>query len=246
MSAGSPSDALSAFATTALNDSRRAAQGEPDPMVWTAFGLGWQMAEIYRPDAPAVAPAVQAGDLPDLSQLSSGDWEEIGLFQLQAGITKLSEPISHAGLTIPDAEGFATELKATSETNRAGALRKFHVELLATLTAANFRLGKAYGLGRALADATRDPSNYRVELQSRESPSSPPGSGTSRLPSRRTLPTRSRARSSGGARGRRIPHSRATRRRRASSRAFRARAGCGGACSRARSRPPTCSSRAIT
>ncbi len=166
MSAGSPSAALSAFATTALSDSKRAAQGEPDPMVSTAFGLGWQMAEIYRPDAPGAAPAVQAGDLPDLSQLSSGDWEKIGLFQLQAGITKLSGPISSAGLTSPDAEGFATKLKATSETDRAGALRKFHVDLLATLTAANFRLGKAYGLGRALADATRDPSNYRVELQS--------------------------------------------------------------------------------
>lgn len=165
MSAGSPSDALSAFATTALNDARRAAEGQPDPMVWTAFGLGWQMAEVYRPDAPAMAPAVQAGDLPDLSQLSSADWEEIGLFQLQAGITKLSGPISCAGLTIPDAKGFATELKATSETARSGALRKFHVDLLATLTAVDFRLGKAYGLGRALADATRDPSNYHVELQ---------------------------------------------------------------------------------
>ncbi len=37
------------------------------------------------------------------------------------------------------------------------AVFNLHVELLAALTAANFELGKAYGLGRALADTTREP-----------------------------------------------------------------------------------------
>jgi hypothetical protein len=32
-----------------------------------------------------------------------------------------------------------------------------HIQLLSTLTAADFRLGKAYGLGRALADTCRNP-----------------------------------------------------------------------------------------
>jgi hypothetical protein len=166
VSTGSANDALGAFAKAALANAKLAAQGQPDPKVSEAFGLGWQMAEIYRPDAPEQSPPVQAGDLPDLSQLNSTDWDEIGLYQLQAGITKLSELIAVAGLDVPDAEEFATALRATAPADRAGVLRQFHVDLLATLTAADFRLGKAYALGRALADATRDPSNFQVELQS--------------------------------------------------------------------------------
>ena len=164
--AGSPSDTLTAFADTALADAKLAARGDPDWRVSEAFALGWQMSEIYRPDGPEQAPPVQAGDLPDLSQLGSSEWDEIGLFQLQAGINKLSEAITVAGLTVPDAEQFAAELSPLTGEDRANALHQFHIDVLATLTAADFRLGKAYGLGRALADATRFPANYRVELQS--------------------------------------------------------------------------------
>jgi hypothetical protein len=162
-SAGSPSDALAAFADTALADAKAAERGAPDWRVSEAFGLGWQMSEIYAPDTPTQPPA--EGDLPDLSQLGAADWDQIGLFQLEAGITKLSRSIATAGLKVPDAQAFAAQLKQTADSDRAGALLEFHVNLLATLTATDYRLGKAYGLGRALADATRDQSKYRVELQ---------------------------------------------------------------------------------
>jgi hypothetical protein len=164
--AGSPADALTAFANSALADAKLAARGDPDWRVSEAFALGWQMSEIFRPDAPEQAPPVQAGDLPDLSQLGSGEWDQIGLYQLQAGINKLRDAITIAGLTVPDAEQFAEELRPLTGEDRASALLQFHINLLATLTAADFRLGKAYGLGRALADATRFPANYQVELQS--------------------------------------------------------------------------------
>jgi hypothetical protein len=164
--AGSPSQALSAFAGTALDDAKLAARGDPDWRVSEAFALGWQMSEIYRPDAPEQAPPVQAGDLPDLSQLGATDWDEIGLYQLQAGISKLTEAIIVAGLNVPDAEQFSADVRPLTGEDRAGALKRFHIDLLATLTAADFRLGKAYSLGLALADATRFPANYHVELQS--------------------------------------------------------------------------------
>ncbi len=164
--AGSPSAALTAFANTALADAKLAARGDPDWRVSEAFALGWQMSEIYRPDAPEQPPPVQAGDLPDLSQLDSTDWDEIGLCQLQAGISKLSEAIIVAGLDVPDAERFSARLRRLAGEERVEALKRFHIDLLATLTAADFRLGKAYGLGLALADATRFPANYHVELQS--------------------------------------------------------------------------------
>jgi hypothetical protein len=166
VSSGSPTDALSAFANTALADAKVAARGDPDWRVSEAFALGWQMSEIYKPDAPAQVPPIQAGDLPDLSQLDAADWDRIGLFQLQAGISKLHEAITVAGLQVPDAEKFADRLAPLSGDARADALRQFHIDLMTTLTAADYRLGKAYGLGRALADATRTTTNYHVELQS--------------------------------------------------------------------------------
>jgi hypothetical protein len=158
-------DALSAFAKTALADARRTAHGQPDWKVMEAFALGWQMAELYRPAAPEQAPPVQAGDLPDLSQLDAGQWTQIGLYQVQAGLTKLGEAIWAAGLDVPDAEELGLLLRDAPQTDREAVLTRFHVDLLAILTAADYRLGKAYGVGRALADATREGANYHLELQ---------------------------------------------------------------------------------
>jgi hypothetical protein len=162
----SPLDALSAFATAALADARKAAAGSADPRVSIAFSLGWQMAEIYRPDRRVQFSPANPEDLPGLSRLDAGEWTEIGLDQVQAGITKLQDTIIWAGLEVPDAQAFADYLEPLGEAERATAIRAFHVDLLGTLTAADFRLGKAYGLGRALADTTREPEDYRAELGS--------------------------------------------------------------------------------
>ena len=95
----------------------------------------------------------------------------MGLDQVQAGITKLAGRIIKAGLELPDAEQFGDSLtEASDPVARQQTIRGFHVRLLATLTAADFRLGKAYGLGRALADTTRDPPDYVTELDAPGSP----------------------------------------------------------------------------
>lgn len=136
-----------------------------DPKVMAAFVLGWQMAEVYRPDSQsATTPAVE-DDLPGISRLTAAERQEMGLLQVQAGITKLSPAIRDSGLAVPNAEDFADVVtEIVSPVARAGAIREFHVNLLATLTAADFRLGKAYGLGRALADTTRQPPDWQAEL----------------------------------------------------------------------------------
>jgi hypothetical protein len=141
VSSGSPSDALSACANTALADAKLAARGDPDWRVSEAFALGWQMAEIYRPDAPPQVAPIQAGDLPDLSQLDAGNWDRIGLFQLQAGIGKLREAIMVTGLEVPDAEKFADRLAPLTGDARADALRQFDIDLLATFDRKALRRG---------------------------------------------------------------------------------------------------------
>jgi hypothetical protein len=171
--AGKPTDALEAIADSAVKEARRIEAGRPDPLVSVAFALGWQMAEIYNADRPGDDAdgdgdgdgGAREHDLPGLSRLRRDEWEEIGLYQVQAGITKLYEAIWRAGLMVPDAQLFADRIRLLVEDERRQAIHEFHVRLLSTFTAADHRLGKAYGLGRALADTTRDPDRWREQLR---------------------------------------------------------------------------------
>ncbi len=161
----SPTDALGAFAGAASARLKQGELGRPDARVSVAFALGWQIAEIYRPERGTVTPPASEDDLPGLSRLSDEDLSQIGFDQVQAGITKLEDQILDAGLELPNAQYFGDALDGVvGEDGRRAAIRAFHIELLATLTAADFRLGKAYGLGRALADTTRPPVDYKAEL----------------------------------------------------------------------------------
>jgi hypothetical protein len=161
-----PSDAATAFYEAATAQVKRSELGRPDPLVSVAFTLGWQMSEVYRPERRAtLAPPVSEHDLPGISRLTEVELEQMGLDQVQAGITKLAGRIINAGLELPDAEQFGDSLtEASDPVARQQTIRGFHVRLLSTLTAADFRLGQAYGLGRALADTTRDPPDYVTEL----------------------------------------------------------------------------------
>lgn len=162
---GAPTDAFLSLAETLTKRAKEADAGRADERVVAAFALGWQMAEVYRPDRGRRSTPAEDDDLPGISDLTVGELEEMGLDQIQAGITKLADPILWAGLYLPDAQRFEEYLSGIHDGNeRKRAIREFHVDLLSTLTAADYRLGKAYGLGRALADTTRHPLDYRKEL----------------------------------------------------------------------------------
>lgn len=162
---GGPLDALTAFVNSAATAAKQSELGQPDSRVWVAFALGWQVAELYRPDRRRKATPVADDDLPGLGRLDVDEWTHLGLDQVQAGIAKLRNAITAAGLDVPDAEAFAARVPSIADpAERSRQIREFHVDLLSTLTAADFRLGKAYGLGRALADTTRDPEDFRAEL----------------------------------------------------------------------------------
>jgi hypothetical protein len=159
-----PQGAVMALADEALEQAKRIAHGAPDPRVGIAFALGWQIAEIYRPQPPPPPPPGEDDHLPALSDLSPDEYARVGLYQVQAGITKLWWTIVAAGLDVPNAETFADYVQGVTGDDRDGAVEAFHIEVLATLTGADFRLGKGYGLGRALADVTRNPEDWRSEL----------------------------------------------------------------------------------
>ena len=227
---GSPTDALTAAFASAEADFRTRTEGDRKVMV--AFSLGWQMAEVYRPDRRGGSKPASQDDLPGISRLSAGELEEMGLLQVQAGITKLRDSICDAGLVVPNAERFAQDVKQISGfPARQQAIREFHVGLLATLTAADYRLGKAYGLGRALADTTRLPPDWHAELATHRIPRSQDGSANSPASCLPMPAIRLRSRWRPGAVGRRPRMATAAR----PGASCLPKAGCGAACSRVRS-----------
>jgi hypothetical protein len=156
---GNPSEALSAALDAIVSAVKNPpVEPTPDPRITAAFALGWQMAELYRPDAPNRLPAAVHDDLPSLRRLGDQERAQITLKQITAALAKLADSIKAAGLPVPDVVRVRNALtNPVDRSGHAAAVTQLHVELLATLTAADFRLGKAYGLGRSLADTARNP-----------------------------------------------------------------------------------------
>jgi hypothetical protein len=155
--AGGPADAVGAVEAALLAAAKASPPDTADPTVSLTFALGWQMAELFRADLRHRSER-RDGDLPGLGSLSDEERREISVDQVQAALTQLTPAIQKAGLTMPTNELNGVRI-ALGNWTAAGppAVEALHLKLLGTLTAAAFRLGKAYGLGRALADTCRKP-----------------------------------------------------------------------------------------
>lgn len=156
--AGSPGDGLGAFESALV----AAAQATPtvtgDPSVSLSFALGWQLSELFRANLRDRSEP-RTGDLPDLGWLSDDERREISVDQIQGALFRLQPAIQRAGLTPPTDKLNAVRDALTDWEAQGGlAVEALHLKLLATLIAADYRLGKAYQLGRALADICRQPS----------------------------------------------------------------------------------------
>ena len=120
--------------------------------VSTAFAFGWQMARLYEGPLRTEKEPEPGDDLPGLSDLSAARMVALGLDQADAALRGLREFVPDATLpTTDEVRQRAGASKADSAAIRQ-AIFDLHIELLTRLTAADYRLGKAYGLGRALAD----------------------------------------------------------------------------------------------
>jgi hypothetical protein len=172
---GSATDAIAAFGSALVKAAGAKPDNTADANVSAAFALGWQMAELYRPHPREPIryswpsrrrPEPLDKDLPGLGSI--GDDQRVGILvdQIQAAVNKLKDPIAQAGLDALD----LTALKASvgKDDRLPAAVFALHLKLQGELTAADFRLGKAYGLGRALADTCREPVDLegaRSQLQ---------------------------------------------------------------------------------
>jgi hypothetical protein len=136
------------------------------PNVEAAFSVGWRVAELYQLRVPpAVANGDRAGDqlpdqLPGIGSLSTAERARLIVGQIAADLER-AVPEREAG----DVAAIQQALDTSSKEGVRRAVYDLHCALLSGLTATDFRLGKAYGLGRALAEtvllpASRDPPSY--------------------------------------------------------------------------------------
>jgi hypothetical protein len=122
--------------------------------------LGWQMAEffrevgIYGPDPTEVPP-----NLPGIGGFPVPKLWRFRLNQVDVAFARLGAPLRReltgTNLGLPKTD----ELRKLNPRDPQAKARVLglHQDILDILTAANFRLGKAYGLGVALADLTLAP-----------------------------------------------------------------------------------------
>jgi hypothetical protein len=141
---------------------QQAVKPEPtgDPEVLVAFSLGWQMAELYLPATWPRQLLEERATLPGLGALGARARAQVALDQVSGAIKQLSKAVTEHELPLPSTRAAAKVLSGGG-TNKAFRKEIFQVHgaLLVALTAASFKLGRAYGLGRALADTTRQPKD---------------------------------------------------------------------------------------
>jgi hypothetical protein len=78
---------------------------------------------------------------------------------VQVALHDLQAPIQNAGLDPPDLASVRKRVAAAGDDQgRRDAIADLHLQLNAALGAIDLRLGKAYGVGRALADTCRNPA----------------------------------------------------------------------------------------
>jgi hypothetical protein len=116
------------------------------------------MARLFTGQLSSNAEPKLDEDLPGLSKLSAASLVELGLAQADAALAQLRAFLGEDS-SLPTTAAVRAEVD--KDPPEPPAIRKaildLHIALLVDLTAADYRLGKAYGLGRALADTAASP-----------------------------------------------------------------------------------------
>jgi hypothetical protein len=137
--------------------------------VIAALVLGWHVAELFHANLPRSTQRRQTSldKLVGIGELDPLSRARLLLGQVEADLQRAWQ-FDDSGQPPPALDPVQSLLQA--EVRQPGqvqaAVAELHRQLLVTLTAADFRRGKAYGLGRALAETTllpnaRDPQTFQ-------------------------------------------------------------------------------------
>jgi hypothetical protein len=155
---GTPSDFTSAFADAVVAAVRDGADARADANVATSLGLGWYLAALAHPGAVAVTSAAARGDL--AGPADTADVRALAFCRqhVEVAFAKLTEAIAVAGPDPAELDELRACLDSAEEDARRHAATELDGKLLAILSAVDFRLSKAYAVGRALLNLTSRPS----------------------------------------------------------------------------------------
>lgn len=131
-----------------------------DEGVVSAFVLGWHMAELFHSRVPGSVRRRQVSldKLAGIGELDPLSQARLLLAQVRVDLRRVWRSID-LDQQQPDTGPVRSLLEADARApgEFQAAMASLHGELLVALTAADFRLGKAYGLGRALAETALVP-----------------------------------------------------------------------------------------
>jgi hypothetical protein len=121
--------------------------------VATALALGWFLAALVHPGEPGATAAAARGDLLGPGALDRARVVELCRCNVRAALAKLEEAVAPTGLPLPD----VSELEAASADDCRTQAAALDAAAQGVLSATDFRLSKAYAVGRALMNVTTRP-----------------------------------------------------------------------------------------
>jgi hypothetical protein len=138
-----------------------------DPGVCAAVALAWQVAQLYHSPVhrgPATDPP-RGEQLPGRSEFPGASQSTWLAEQIQAQAWGLLKTLPSVVLdALSDVTRFLAD-PGRSRDATLDAVFTLHCRLLEALTVADFRLGKAYGLGRAMAETAFMPADAATDEQ---------------------------------------------------------------------------------
>jgi hypothetical protein len=156
---GKPSELPSALADAFVSAVREQEARQADTQVADAIALGWYLAALAHPGQVTETAAATRGRAAGLAALTEGQMVDFCLSHVRVAFARLRDLVDQAGLALPDAdlEELGQRVDSEQEEARRKAVVKVDSKTLAALSAADFRLGKAYGVGAALMNLTTRP-----------------------------------------------------------------------------------------
>jgi hypothetical protein len=167
--AGAAGDFGSEFASAVVSAVREQERTTADRQVAAALALGWYLAALAHPGNVTESAAAVRGATTGLGTLSEGQMLAYCQDHVKVAFAKLRDVVDKAA-SLPDEElktlGDCIE-SAEHEATRREAAEAVDAKALSALSAADFRLGKAYGIGAALMNLTSRPpdqANLKAHL----------------------------------------------------------------------------------
>jgi hypothetical protein len=142
--AGTAGDLLAGLVAGVRAESADATAG----LVTAAFSLGWYLSVLCRQEPVVDILGCEFSGIDETASVN------VCLRHVQVSCTKLHEIVNTTGQSPLEATQLATAVKTGVATDRLGPAGSLHVNAFSILGAVDFRLGRAYRLGRDMLGLT--------------------------------------------------------------------------------------------